>query len=332
MAVVAAACLGLGLLFAGEALADTVAVVTASPASSDAVRYLTTQIDSPVVRRTTPNARHLSALVGEARASWPEDLVVVVDTERGVVSVVRPSDGTMSSRALSPSATSAPYAVALAAVELLEIVRGAPQARAAALAEPRPPALSTRWSLEAGVLQSVSLGGDVGMLRPTAGLDVELSRGASPLWCAFGLHATGLVGIDRSQILVLPSGADGRSSIEYRRDELSARVKLGHRQGRSAVAAWSDVGLAFIRMDARDSPDDLVTEDRRRAFWLGLGGELRYTLVHGFALGIGAGAAWFPVTSRYFASPADIRPRVPALVEGAVEFRAQAFLAWESPL
>src|SRR5204863_7771353 len=119
------------------ALADTVALITATPASDAAARYLSAQIDLPVVRRYSANARHLDKLVEEARASWREDLVVIVDADRAVVSVVRPADGTIGSRALSSSAARAPYAIALAAVELLELVRGAPPAHAAAL--PRQP-------------------------------------------------------------------------------------------------------------------------------------------------------------------------------------------------
>ena len=89
------------LLLETNALAvSTVAVVTAGAGAEPAAHYLETQLDHPAVRRHSENARHLDALVAEARAGWHEELVVIVDTERAVVSVVRPEDGTIGSRRL----------------------------------------------------------------------------------------------------------------------------------------------------------------------------------------------------------------------------------------
>jgi hypothetical protein len=320
------------LLMATKAIAmQTVAIVTASPASNEAAAHLRTQIDHPVVFRATPNARFLDALMAEARDSWPEELVVVVDTERAVVSVVRPSDGTIGSRTLAPSAARAPYAVALAAVELLEIVERAPEARSAALPERQPRGLRTRLALDFGLLQSVSTNGEVGLFRPTAGVDLEFSQERNPVWVGVGVHGSGLAPMHRDQALVLPGGPDERGSIEYARNEVSLRPSIGHRQGPAAVVGWLDLGLASVRTTARDGDSNVVAVDSRAAFWLGLGGELRYTIGAGFSLGIGAGVAWLPVTSRFYASPPGTPSAVPAFVEGALELRARAAVVWEAP-
>jgi hypothetical protein len=320
------------LLTVREAVAvQTVAIVTASPASKEAALHLETQIDHPVVLRTTPNARFLDALMAEARESWPEELVVVVDTERAIVSVVRPSDGTIGSRTLAPTAANAPYAVALAAVELLEIVEAAPEARSAALPERQPRSLGTRVALDVGLLQSVSTSGGISLFRPTAGVDVEFSLARSPVWVGVGVHGSGLAATHRDQALVLPTGADEQGSIEYSRNELSLRPSIGHRQGAAAVAGWLDLGLASVRTTARDGQANIIAVDARTAFWLGLGGELRYTIGAGFSLGIGAGVAWLPVTSRFYTSPPNTPSAAPALAESALELRARAAVIWESP-
>lgn len=327
---IGAAALVAFLATASLASAETIAIVTASPASDEAARYFRTQVDQSVAEVDTANARDLDELVREARRRWRKDLIVVIDTERATVSVVRPWDGTISSRALDIKASSAPYAVALAAVELLEIVRAAPPARAAALPRPAPRPIAPRASVDIGLIESVSKNGEIGLLQPTTGVDIELSREPSSFWVAFGVHATGLSPMRRSQILILPEGPDENGSIEYARTEVSLRLSIGDRQGSSAAVAWSDIGAAVTRVTAYDRTVTAVATDQRTLFWLGLGGELRYRLGADFSLGIGAGGAFLPVTSTFFASPPGSATPVPAFEESPIEFRARIALIWES--
>jgi hypothetical protein len=318
------------LASASRAVAETIAVVTASPASDEAARYFRTQVDQPAALIETKNARDLEALVREARLKWRKDLVVVLDAERATVSVVRPSDGTISSRALDIKASSAPYAVALAAVELLEIVRTAPPARAAALPQPVPRPLVPRAAVDIGLVESVSKNGEIGLLQPTVGIDIELSRDPSSFWVGFGVHATGLSPMRRSQILLLPEGPDENGTIEYARTEVSLRLSIGDRQGASAAVGWADIGAAVARTTAFDRTVTAIATDQRPLFWLGLGGELRYRLGADFSLGIGAGGAFLPVTSTFFASPPGAASPVAAFEESPIEFRARIALIWES--
>jgi hypothetical protein len=313
------------------AVAESLAVVTASPASDEAVRYFRTQVDQPASLLETSNARDLDALVREARRKWRKDLIVVLDAERATVSVVRPSDGTISSRALDERAVSAPYAVALAAVELLEIVRAAPPAHAAALPAPPPKPILPRASVDVGLIESVSKNGEIGLLQPTTGVDIELSRGPASWWLAFGVHGTGLSPMKRAQILVLPSGPDENGALEYARTEVSLRLSVGDRQGPSAAVAWADIGAAVARVTAYDRTVTAVASDQRTLFWLGLGGELRYRLGADFSLGVGAGGAFLPVTSTFFASPEGSQTPILAFQESPIEFRARIALIWESP-
>ena len=329
VAVAVAAAVLCGSVSAGAASgAGGVAIVIASPAGDSAARYLATQIDLPTVRRASDNARQPDLLVKEARAKWHEDLVVVVDPDRATVSVLRPSDGTIGSRTLSAEAAAAPYAVALAAVELLEIVRNAPPAHTPTEQPPSSRGVVVRLAFDAGVIQSVGTSGNLGLLEPTIGFDVGFSRRSSPVWLLTGIHASGLVPSERDLTLILPTGPT-RGSVEYRRDEVSLRFGIGHRDGPSAVFGWADLGLAFIRLNAQDSRGTFSVVDERTSIWLGLGAELRYTVVGGFALGIGAGVAFLPVSSRFHASPQGSTSELTALREDGVELRARASLIWE---
>jgi hypothetical protein len=318
-----------GLLQSTTALAEGVALVTASAGSEEAGRYLSNQLDVPVVKRPSSHARDLDALVAEARAGWHEDFVVVLDADRAAVSVLRPSDGTMSSRALAPSAARAPYAVALAAVELLEIVRSAPPARSAALPSPAPHRAPVIAVLDAGLVQSVSANGGVVLLQPTLGVGLQAPFGRSESWLSIGVHADGLSPMSRGQVLLLPSGSEQRTNLEYARNEVGLRLGGGTRQGHAAVTGSGEGGLAFIDVQVHDSSARTLVRDRRTAFWLGAGGELRYSFWAGLAVGIGAGIAWFPVTSRFYASPPGAPSTLLALQEGALELRARAALVWE---
>jgi hypothetical protein len=312
----------------GAASGTAVAIVIASPASDSAARYLATQIDLPTVRRGSDNARQPDLLLKEARAKWHEDLVVVVDSERGTVSVVRPSDGTIGSRTLSADAAAAPYAVALAAVELLEIVRNAPPAHAPPEQSRSPKGVVVHVAFDAGIVQSVGTSGNLGLLQPTFGFDVGFSRHSSPVWLLAGVHASGLVPTERDLTLLLPSGPT-RGSVDYVRNEVSLRLGIGHRDGPSAVFGWADLGLAFIHLRAEDTQGTFSAVDERTSIWLGLGAELRYTVVGGFALGIGAGVAFLPVHSRFYVSPQGSTTELTALQEDGLELRARASVIWE---
>jgi hypothetical protein len=225
--------------------------------------------------------------------------------------------------------------VALAAVELVDIVRSAPSARAAALPASEPESVTVRLAVDVGLVQSVADSGDVGLLQPTAGADVQLQGSQSSLWLGVGVHGTGLSPMRRKQLLILQGGPDDGGTIEYARNEISLRPSAGHRRGATTAAASLDLGLAFVDVSAESREGVTVATDSRTAFWLGLSGDLRYSLDYGFALGVGAGGAWFPVATRYLASPPPQQagdPGVVAFDEGQVDFRARVSLFWEAPL
>lgn len=327
--------LGLALVLLGTAArAERIAIVPASPAAAEAARSLEAQIDVPTLRRESAAARRPDALLEEARARWGDDMIVVLDPERATVTVLRPRDGTVSSRTLSADAAATPYVVALAAVELLGIVRGTPlELRRPSAPPPPAPTGPSPWiSFDLGILQSVGTNGDIALLQPTVGFDARIVRLPGASWVALGVHATGLSSTTRKQVLVLPAGIDPRGSVEYRRNEVSLRLSLGHRYGLGSATAFTESGLSAVRVRAVDGRGGEVAASGHAAFWLGAGGELRYALVGGLAIGIGAGLAWFPSTSRFHAAPPDYQGDVATVTESSLDLRARLTVAWELPL
>lgn len=332
----------LALVFAvlavtSSAWAQTVAVVTTSPAGDSAATYLESQIDYPVQRRTTEHAAETDALMAEARAHWQEDLVVVIDADNAVIRVLRPRDGTVASRTLDKQTASAPYAISLAAVELLELVNNAPSAkkpatRAPPKTKPPPPPPAQRLAIAPWLGALFVQNGDVGLLQPIVGVELQLKKDRSGLWYSFGLNAAGLTSAERRQAIFFANGSSEPGSVTYRRDQVALRAGVGHRQASGCALGFFDIAAAHISVTARDASDQkLGTSARWAPLLLSLGGELRYALGAGFYAGIGAGLAWLPSAHRYYAAPANSPVRTAVFREGVFEFRAQPIsLIWES--
>jgi hypothetical protein len=314
-----------------------VALVVTSPAGEPAARYFTTQVEQPIARRSSAHTGRLDILIVEARLYWPERLVVVIDLDRKTVSAARPADGTVATRLLSADAVRAPYAVALAATELLELVDNTPLARSAPVnppvtAEPEPAkaesSASVSPTVSGGVELAQSSSGDVGLIQPILGVDLRFLSTSSPLWFSAGAHVGGLVGRTRRQPLGLPDGPDADATVDYNRNQVAVRGALAHESGEGAAVAYLDLGASSIGVTARDSGGRIVKEDARLAVFGGFGGELRRSLIQGLWLAVGAGIAFFPVTSHFLASPENSDAKIAAFEEGHLEARVHLSLIW----
>ncbi len=344
---IAAGVAATAFFLASFAWAQSVAVVAATPADEAVVIYLTQQFEGGVTWRVAANARDPEALMAEAR-TWPERLVVMVDSQQAVVRVLRVSDGTILSRRLDPATATAPYAVALAGVELLELAGHAPETAPppAVAAEPprqEPPSLppaspppkphqvELRVSVTAGGVFTHSIDGDVGLNQAFfgAGFVLILPR----QWnLAIELRGAGLGSDDQT---VRPLSRISSATVEYDRTELGLRLTAGQRDGRLVASGYLEGGPAFVDASGvatlpRDSPDGDEGEEiqggaDRLAPWFGGGGELRYMLIGGFSVGASAGVVLFPRAFSYEAGGET------AFDEGNVHLRAQALVMWEGP-
>jgi hypothetical protein len=333
------------LFAAGAAIAQTVAVVVASEADAAAAEYLLRQIEGGATRHATAVARDRDALLAEARQSWSERLIVVLDTERATIHVIRMWDGTALSRALDPQvARSSPYAVAVAAVELLELAGHEPAAPAPPVApapvappppppiepmpapRPMPPArtLALHATLSLGGLLSLSLGGDVVLLQPSGGLGMQLRDARSPWFFGAAAHGATFGARRRSVVPTTPIERASEIEVEYDRSEAVLRLLGGYQNSNLSAYAAGDVGAAFISTTPYIGEERSVGGRDRVALALGLAGGLRYGLGEGFALDGALGAGWLSGARSYQAAGTD------AFDEGALQLRFSIGFFWES--
>ena len=358
VAVVAAAT----LLLSAAALGQTVAIVPAGERDRPVVEHLSTQITGEVRWRTSDNARDANALLREAQGNWPEELIVTIDTENRVVRVLRVSDGTILSRVLEVLiAEQSPYAVSVAAVELLELAGHAPtepepepRPEPEPAPPPAPPPQKPPPDVEprkkrsepfgrvlpgvgvvAGAFLTASADGDVSLLQPTVGADFRLTWVGSPWIGAAGLRASGLGGRERD----VPfnqgeiQGIDlFEANVRYTRTEFSLRLAGGRREGPAEALGYVEAGLGFASATGTGelfrggpAPDELFGEVNRTVFLAGAGIDLRYEIAYGLGLGLGVGAAFQPASARY-----TVLGR-PAFDEGNAHIRGALLAVWQSP-
>jgi hypothetical protein len=338
------------------ALAQTVAVVAATPSDEPAAQHLMTQIEGDATRRTTDLAREPEKLIEQAQAQWHERMVVVIDTESGFVKVLRTWDGMVLTRSLERAvARSSPYAVAVAAVELLELAGHEPprhelpnvpdpvlpppltppptteptdiepeKPSEKQRVEPPPSPRKLRAVLNLGGLLTVSLGGDVTMIQPTIGLGMMVEPFVGNWWigvdghgAAFGAKNRGVVPADRE--------ASGELDVRYEREELGLRLSTGTGASDSGLFGFLNGGLSFISVIPRGEDGSPVGGRDRIGGWAGAGGGLRYSLEQGPGLELSVGAMWLSGGRTYRAVD------TPAFDEGPLHLRVAAGVFWGSP-
>lgn len=323
--LVAAAAIGA----ARPALAQQVLVVADTDDAAAAER-LVASLEEPAARAVA-SPRPADTL--RARACREHDVayVIALDGRGGVVHVVRCADATLVSRGLEPGlARQAPYAMAVVAEELLELIRTAPLATApAALAAARvaaPGTIAVRvragpspvtGALGLGVLVAAGLDGTAAWAAPRLGADVVLGRSRWPMWLAIGLRFAPL-GM-RTYAVEDAAGTE----IAFWRHEGALRLALGRDSGGSALVAWAEAGVALVLASAATRDGAELGHDRRLRALLAAGAELRYTLTGRLTIGLELGVGWSPKAVRYHVGGP------PILEDGSLTARAALSLGTE---
>jgi hypothetical protein len=346
------------VLVAPNALAQNVAVVAATPSDEPAAQHLMTQIEGDATRRTTELAREPEKLIEQAQAQWSERMVVVIDTESGTVKVLRTWDGMVLTRSLERAvARSSPYAVAVAAVELLELAGHEPPRREnpsvpdpvpvlpppltppapvlqrpdlepeASPEEPTPRARTTprklRAVLNVGGLLTVSLGGDVTLIQPTIGLGMIVEPLAGDWWLGIDGHGAAFGSRNRG---VVPADREAGSELDvrYEREELGLRLSTGEGSAYTGLFGFLNGGLAFISVIPRGEDGSPVGGRDRVGVWGGAGGGLRYSLDPGPGIELSVGGMLLSGGRTYRAVD------TPAYDEGPFHLRVAAGVFWGS--
>jgi len=336
------AAFGFGCLLcvAASARAQTdVAFVTRSAEDVEVMQQLARLLDRKVGQRSEPSPRAPAAIMQEAAADWPEPYVVVLDRQGDTVHVLRPRDRTIVSRVLAPEliAESA-YAVALATAELLEWLGAAPHARTPERESPAaspgpaprapPPEQSAHarstpsWAVGADLELTSSPGYDVSLVRPSVVGELQLGRGAWPVWLAFGLRGSGRASWEPRLAPGVVAG--GVRQVEYSSTDLALHAALGLGDGAAALIAGLVSGLSWVDVEARERRGEVAGDSAEVRGWLGLGVWLRYPIAWGLGLSVGAELHWQPDRARYRVAGAEV------LEEGPLRTQTRVGLVWES--
>ncbi len=341
------------VLSATAARASGVAVVVAHERDVAAAEHVAAGLGAGVVRRVASAPEDVQLLLEEARRAWPEELVVVLDTGRRSVRVLRVSDGTVLSRVLEHLvAERSPYAVSVAALELLELVGFPPRPPEAepppepARPEPPPapvsfpvqpprapasvrpdPGPSPAFVVLGGAMLDAAADGDLALVQPALGAEFQLRF--RPWVATAGARVSAFGGRQRS---VAPgAGADQifDADVEYARTDVGLRAGFGTRDGDATALAIVQGGLGFVSVtgvgELRDGGPSRDGEVSRLVPWFGGGGELRYGVGAGLGIGLDVGVAFQPSSASYTVDGTS------AYDEGNYHVRGGVLAFWESP-
>lgn len=324
MTLIARAAIALALLLITSAAVEaaaparevTVAIERGDDSGAElAARHLGDRLEVPPRIETTTKGVELPALLEQARGPWSSRFVVLLSPERGQVSVIRSEDGTALTRFLERTAIQqSPFALAVAAAELLELARR-PRT------DPEAPVMAPVIPAELSLLLAAGAGASSG----PSGLGVSFtpSLAAALIYRSEGREAWGSIELRGhfaargTASLSLPAEA---LTARYLRHELELASSIGLSRGALdlGLAATFSVSLARVAIDG--AAEEI--EDRQAVPWIGAGGIVRY---HFRPLGVAlsAQAAVTPRPVRWL-----VREMV-ALEEGGVRGQAMLAVFWE---
>ncbi|MBI2378000.1 MAG: hypothetical protein HYV07_28620 [Deltaproteobacteria bacterium] len=220
-------------------------VVVASPSSRDIATFLELLVDARTVVDTS--TRGPSVETARRRTDLHGDLVLVIDERAGAMAVIR-SDGTTVTRSMEGSAiTRSPYALAVSARELVELVRSRPEQRVAPLAS---------FAAHAGVATTFDPGNGPNPLQLDFGLAL-VTRPAEGWFLKLG--PVGRVPFELSRRVVFEG--DG-IDVAYRRYDALLEVSVGLERGRARGSLGALVGTGFSDATALKPNGSEVHESR----------------------------------------------------------------------
>src|SRR5688572_27547141 len=181
----------IGILCALAEPAPSVAIVIApTEQGTEFASQLAGELDEPATVRTSTISFH--ALLDVPELHWPERYLVFADPSEARILVIRPEDRTLLLRALDPDAArAAPFALAVAAAELLRAARATEKTSGDRIAQKTGLALGA--SVAVGVSVVEAFGYEPILVQGTVEVDLELLDRERDLWSTIGLalEATG---------------------------------------------------------------------------------------------------------------------------------------------
>jgi hypothetical protein len=266
---------------------------TARPAA----QHLRSQLDLSARVWTTTLATDVQAMMKSARDTF--EYAVVLDTPRARITVVRAKDGTILSRTLDPAvANESPYAVALSAMQLLDVAR---EVKQVAVIDGRPVVAGrtvtfrASLALDAAIAVAAGSGQEAVLAQPMLGIALVMRATDTAWWASLGFRARAFGG---RAIALSDTASD--LTMRYERTDGVLRLLIGRTEGRIEYALALEGGGSNTRASARPSAGGaVIAEDRRLNAWGGAGLEGRLRLFGGISLALGGTVAFVPQPTRY---------------------------------
>jgi hypothetical protein len=196
-------------------------VVPRDGSGAEFASHLAGELDEPASVRTSTIT--FASLLDLPALSFPEPYLIFADPRAGRVLVMRPSDRTVLLRAIDEAtARESPYALAVAAAELLRLARASetlPNLEPPPTSEARPsPRLALGTTISVGVAITEAFGHEPLLVQPTFALALDLIETESELFSTIALAIKAPYSSDRSF---------GDTLVRYRRWDAALLVGVG---------------------------------------------------------------------------------------------------------
>jgi hypothetical protein len=255
--------------------------------------------------------------------------LVSIDREHSRVHVASIANPAGLSRELDSSVIAqSPYAVALAAAELLDWLDtlaepGAPSAEARS---PRLAGRSARrltFGLGFDFELQAQLARDLAFARPALNLELAFDRGSRGFFWTAGARVSAPLGRD---VDFLATGALEDASVRAQAMDAALQAVGGYELGPLALTIHLAAGVAYLRVAARDAEQHSLGSSALFSPLVGAGVGARLAVAYGFALAVRGEAQWAGPQTIYKIDGES------GLDSAAVRFGLLAGLMWESAL
>lgn len=303
--------LWLSLTLASSVAFAEVSFVRDTAADEEVAARLEELIGQPVVR--------VSDASDVLERGDADSAVVSIDRDDSLVRVVSIANPEGLSRAFEPAVLAdAPYAVALAAAELLDWL----DVLAEAGANP-PPALEDRsgrrltFGFGFDFELQVQLARELAFARPAFHAELAFDRGSRGFFWAAGLRVSAPLASDVEAALQ-------DVSLRAQAMDAAAQFVAGYELGVLAFTAHVAAGLAYLRVAARDARARPLGADAAFSPLVGAGLGMRLAVAYGFAVAVRGEAQWAGPQTRFRVGGDTV------LDSSAIRFGFLAGVLWES--
>jgi hypothetical protein len=263
------------------------------------------------------------AVLAKRESADSSAAIVSIDREDSVVRVVSNANPEGFSRAFDEDVMEeSPYAVALAAAELLDwldvISRDGGTAPGFA-ARSGAPSFALGLDLE---VQS-QLASDLTFARPALAGELAWGRGTPGLFWTAGARVSAPLARE-----LQPSATGSAADARLRAQAMDAALQIvgGYSFGRLGLTAHLAAGVAYLRVSARDADRRELGSDTQFSPLCAAGLGARFSVALGFALGLRGEAQWAGPRSIYRVGGE------PVLDRGAFRVGLLAGILWETAL